>query len=163
MLEIRAPTSATFKITDTKFYALVVTLSTEDDNKLLKQLKREFKRTIRWNKYRSEMTNQAKTSNLNNLIDPTFNRVNRLLVLSFENEDDRRSFSRYYTPKVEIKDFNVLIDGKSFFDVAMKNKEETYEKNIELSKNNDSTTIFFIIEKSEEIAFNFSQNSVTII
>ena len=86
------------------------------------------------------MTNQTKTNNLNYLIDPTFNKVNRLFVLSFENEEDRTSFSKYYTPKVQIKDFNVLINGKSFFDVPVKNKEEAYEKIIEISKNNDYTT-----------------------
>ena len=63
-------------------------------------------------------------------------------VLSFENEEeeDRTSFSNYYTPKVEIKDFNVLIDGKSFFDVIVKNKEEAYKKIMSISKNNDYTT-----------------------
>ena len=95
---------------------------------------------IKWNKYRSEMTTQIKTNNLDCLINPTFNKVNRLFVLSFENEGDRFSFSKYYTPKVEIKDFNVLIDGKSFFDVLVKNKEKTYETIIEMSKNNDYTT-----------------------
>ena len=60
------------------------------------------------------MSKQTETNNLNYLIDPTFSKVNRLFVLSFENENDRISFSKYYTPKVEIKDFNVLIDGKSF-------------------------------------------------
>ena len=54
------------------------------------------------------MTNQTKTNNLNYLINPTFNKVNRLFVLSFENEEDRTSFSKYYIPKVQIKDFNVL-------------------------------------------------------
>ena len=100
----------------------------------MEQLKTGFKRTVKWNKYRSEMTNQSKTNNLNCMIDLTFNKVNRLFVLSFENEDDRTSYSKYYTPKVEIKDFNVLVDDKSFFDVPMKNKEETYETNIEMSK-----------------------------
>ena len=60
------------------------------------------------------MTNQTKTNNLNCLMDPTFNKFNRLFVLSFQNEEDRTSLSKYYTPKVEIKDFNMLIDGKSF-------------------------------------------------
>ena len=60
------------------------------------------------------MTDQAKTNNLNYLVDPTFNKVNRLFVLSFANEDGSTSFSKYYTPKAEIKGFNVLIDGKSF-------------------------------------------------
>ena len=86
------------------------------------------------------MTKQTKTNNLNYLIDPKFNEANSLFVLSFGTEDDRTSFSNYYTPKVEIKDFNVLIDGKSFFDVLIKSKEETYENTIEMSKNNDYTT-----------------------
>ena len=86
------------------------------------------------------MTNQTKTNNLNYLIDPTFNKVNRLFVLSFENEEDRTSFSKYYVPKVEIKDFNVLIDEKGFFDVPVKNKEKAYENLMSISKNNDYTT-----------------------
>ena len=61
------------------------------------------------------MSNQTKSNNLNYLIDPTFVRVNILFVLSFENEDNRMSFPKYYTPNVELKDFNVLIDGKKFF------------------------------------------------
>ena len=86
------------------------------------------------------MTNQTKTNNLNYLIDPTFNKVNRLFVLLFENEEDRTSFSKYYVPKDEIKDFNVLIDGKSFFDVPVENKEEAYEKTMSISKKDDYTT-----------------------
>ena len=73
--EINNPTNATFKITDTKLYVPVVTLSTKDDNNFLEQLKSGFKRTIKWNKYRSEMTNQTKTNHLNHLIDPTFIKV----------------------------------------------------------------------------------------
>ena len=80
-------------------YVPVVTSSAENDNKLLEQLKTGFKRTIKWNKYRSEMSNQTKKNNLNYLIDPSFTNVNRLFVLSFENENDRTSFSKYYVPK----------------------------------------------------------------
>ena len=137
--EINAPTGATFKIRDTNLYVPAVTLSTKNDNKLLEQLKTGFQRTIKWNKYRSEMSNQTKNNNLNYLIDPTFTNVNRLFVLSFKNLDDRESFSKYYVPKVEIKDFNALIDGKSFFEIPVKNKEEAYEEIIEMSKNNDFT------------------------
>ena len=61
----------------------------------------------------------AKTNNLNYLIDPTFSKVNRLFVLSLENEDGRAFFSKYYTSTVEIKDYNVVIGGKSFFDVPI--------------------------------------------
>ena len=75
-------------------YVPVVTLSTENDKKLLEQLRTGFKKTIKWNKYKSEMT-----------------KVNRLFVLSFENEDYTTSYSKYYVPHVQIKDFNVLIDS----------------------------------------------------
>ena len=71
-------------------------------------------------KYKISIT--GSTYNVDEHFDPTFNEVNRLFVLSFENEDDRTSYSKYYTPKVEIKDLNVLIDGKIFFDTLVKNK-----------------------------------------
>ena len=94
------------------------------------------------------MTAQPQNNNLNYLVDPTFTNVNRLFVLSFrriagENnttKDHRDSFSHYFVPNVEIKDFNVLIDGKSFFDLPVKNEEEAYEKIVEISNNNDYTT-----------------------
>ena len=161
------------------------------------------------------MTIQTQNNSLNYLIDPTFTNVNRSLVLSFQRragennttKDYRDSFSYYYVPNIRIKDFNVLIDGESFFDLPVKN-EEAYERILEMSNNNDYTTgnpldfayfkknyrliaidlskqtklkdpqqinfigkldkdngatMFFIIEKSEETTFNFSQNSVTII
>ena len=137
------PEDATFQITDTKLYVPVVTLSKENDIKLLEQLKTGFKRTIKWNKYRSQMTIQPQNNNLNYLIDPTFTNVNRLFVLSFprnNNTDSRYSYSNYYVPKVKINDFNVLIDGKSFFDLPVKNEEEAYEKILDMSNSNDYTT-----------------------
>ena len=139
---INNPTNATFKIKDTKLYVPVVTLSAKNDRTkmILEQLKTGFKRKVKWNKYRSEMSNQTKNNNLNYLIDPTFTNVNRLFVLSYKNEDDRTSFSKYCVPSVEIKDFNVLIDGKPFFEIPVKNKEEAYEQIIEMNKNNDYTT-----------------------
>ena len=92
---INNPTNATFKITDTKLYVSIVSLSTENDKTLLEQLGAGFKRTIKWNKYRLEMTNHTQKNNLNYLIDITFAKVNRLFALSFENEDDRITFSNY--------------------------------------------------------------------
>ena len=133
-----------------------------------------------------------------------------MIVLSFENQDDRKSFSKHYTAKVDIKDSNVLIDGKIFFDVPRKNKEETYQNIIQMSKNNDyaagnlldyeyfsnhykliaidlrkhielenpdlkqqikligtleedEVAMFFVFEKSEEMTFEFLQNSLNII
>ena len=140
VVRINNPTNAILKMNDCKLYVPVVTLSSEEDNELLNQLKSGFTRTIHWNKYMSQMSNGTANSNLNYLIDPTFSNVYRLFVLSFENEEDRTSFSKYYVPKVEIKDYNVIIDGKPFFEIPVKNKEETYEKIIEISKNSDYTT-----------------------
>ena len=113
---INSPTSAKFEITDCKLYVPVVTLSAENDNKLLEQLKSGFRRSVKWNKYMSQMSNQNKNNNLNYLIDTTFSNVNRLFVLSFENEDDRTSHYKYYLPNVEIKDYNIFIDGNAFFE-----------------------------------------------
>ena len=88
-----SPTTIVFKITDTKLYVPVVTLSSEEDNELLNKLKAGFKRKIKWNKYMSQMSNQVANNNLNYLIDPTFSNVSRLFVLSSENEEDRTFFS----------------------------------------------------------------------
>ena len=116
-----------FKITDTKLYVPVVTLSTQDNAKLLQQLKSGFKRTINWNKYESNIKTFAQNRYLNHLINPSFQGVNRLFVLSFENENDRTSHSTYYLPKVEIKDYNVMIDGKNLFVEPINNNFKTYE------------------------------------
>ena len=125
---IVAPSGAKFKITDTKLYVPVVTLSKENDTKLLEQLKSGFKRTIKWNKYRSQMTIQPQNNNFNYLTNPTFTNVNRLFVLPFQRiagenntkKDYRNSFSDYYVPNTRTKDFNVLIDGEGFFDLPVK-------------------------------------------
>ena len=130
---INSPTDAKFEITDCKLYVPVVTLSAENDNKLLEQLKSGFRSSIKWNKYMSQMSNQNKNNNLNYLIDTTFSNVNRLFVLSFENEDDRTSYYKYYLPSVEIKDYNFFIDGNAFFELLIKNIEETYEKIIQIT------------------------------
>ena len=141
--EIDILENAIFQITDTRLFVPVVTVSKENHIKLLEKLKSGFKRTIKWNKYKSKMTIQPQNNNLNYLIDSTFTNVNRLFVLSFpsnNNTDSRYSYSNYYVPKVKINDFNVLTDGKSFFDLPVKNEEQAYEKIIDMSNNNDYTT-----------------------
>ena len=101
----------TFAITETNLYVPVVTLSTQDNAKLLAQLKSGFKRAISWNKYLSKPKLLRQNPNLNHLVEPSFKGVNRLL--SVENYVQRTSSKRYYLPKAEIKNFNV-IDGKTF-------------------------------------------------
>ena len=87
------------------------------------------------------MTIQPENSNLNYLIDQTFTNINRLFVLSFarDNAGEKRD-SHYYVPNARIKDFNILIDAKSFFDLPVKDEEKAYEKIIEISNNDDYTT-----------------------
>ena len=110
----------TFTITETNLYVPVVTLSTQDNAKLLPQLKSGFKRTISWNKYLSKPELLAQNPNLNHLIEPRIQGVNRLFVLAFEDDAQRTSNKRYYLPNVEIKDY-IMIDGKNFFDQSVKN------------------------------------------
>ena len=117
------------QITETKLYVPGVTLSTQENAKLLQQLKSDFKRTINWNKYESNKKTFAQNRYLNHLINASFQGVNRLFVLSFENENGRTSHSTYYLPKVEIKDYNVMIDGRNFFDQPINSMTKTY-KNI---------------------------------
>ena len=134
------PTNATFAVNDCKLYIPVVTLSKDDEIKLLTNVKSGFTREIMWNKYRSQMTTEAINNNLNILIDPTFTNVNKLLVLAYQNADDRQSFSQFYLPRVMVKDFNVIIDKLAFFDLPIKTEEEAYEKIIDISRNNEYTT-----------------------
>ena len=106
----------TFTITEKNLYVPVVTLSTQDNEKLLPQLKSGFKRKISWNKYLAKPELLAQNANLNHLIEPNFQGVNKLFILAFKNDDQRISNKRYYIPNLEIKDYNVMIDGKNFFD-----------------------------------------------
>ena len=110
-----ALTNATLAINDCKLYIPVVTLSKDDEIKLLTNLKSGFTREIEWNKYRSQMTTEPVNNNLNILEDPTVTNVNRLFVLAYQNADDRQSFSQFYLPKVMVKDYNVIIIDKLAF------------------------------------------------
>ena len=139
-----APTGANLAINDCKLYKPVVSLSKDDEIKLLTNLKSGFMREIEWNKYRSQMSTEAINNNLNILIDPTFTNVNRLFVLACQTADDRQSFSQFYLPKVMVKDYNVIIDKLAFFDLPIKTEEEAYEKIIDISRNNEYTTGNFL-------------------
>ena len=118
-----------FTITETKFYFAVVTLSTQDNAKLLPKLKSGFKKTVSWNKHLAKPELLAQNVNLNYLTEPHFQGVNTLFVLAFENDAQCISNKRYYIPNVEIKDYNDMIDGKNFFDQPVKNDKVRY-KNI---------------------------------
>ena len=119
--------ATTFATTDTKLYVPVVTLSTQDNANLLEQLKSGFKSTINWNKYESKVPVQAPNPYLDFLINPSFQGVNRLFVLSLENNEARTVDTKYYLPIVEIKDYNAMINGRNFFDQPVRNNLITYD------------------------------------
>ena len=133
--------NAIFAITDTKLCVPVVTLSTQENTKFLQQLKSSFKRVINWNKYLSKPELLAQNPNLNHLIESSFQRVNRVFVLAFENDDDRTSDEQCYLPIVEIKDYN-MINGGNFFDQPIKNNKVTYGniRKIATGQGDDYTT-----------------------
>ena len=97
---------------------------------------------INWNKYLWKPELLAWNPNLNHLVEPSFQGVNRIFVLAFENDAQRTSNKRYYLPNVEIKDYNVEIDGKNFFDQPVKNNKITYENitKIATGQGDDYTT-----------------------
>ena len=131
-----------FAITDTKLYVPVVTLSTQKNTKFLQQLNSGFKRVINWNKYLSKPELLAQNPNLNHLVEPSFQGVNRLFVLAFENDNQSTSNGQYYLPTVEIKDDNIMINGENFFDQPIKNNKVTYNniRKIATGQRDDYTT-----------------------
>ena len=139
----------TFTTTETTLHVPIVTLSTQDNAKLSPQLKSDFKRTISWNKYLAKPELLAQNANLNHLIEPSFQGVNRLFVLAFEDDSQRISKRRYYIPNVEIKNYNVMIDGKNFFNQTINSMIKTYE-NIRKNTNGqgDDYTIGCLLDYS---------------
>ena len=135
--------ATTFAITDTKPNVTVVTLPTQDNVKLLQKLKSGFKRTINLNKYhpKAEPLN-ALNPYLNFLIKPSFQGANRLFVLPLNANDSRILHSRCYLPTAKVKDYNVMIDTKKFFDQPIHNYITTYEniRKIRTGQGDDYTT-----------------------
>ena len=131
-----------FQITETNLYVPVVILLTQDNAKLLQQLKSGFKRIINWNKYELDIKTYAQNRYLNHLINPSFQWVIRLFLIPFENEDQRKSHSTYYLPKIEIKDYNVMFDGINVFDQPINSMNKTYEniRKIATGQGDDYTT-----------------------
>ena len=119
-----------------------MTLSIQENVKLLQQLKSGFKRAINWNKYLSTPELIRRNPNLNHIGEPSFQGVNRLFVLAFEGDTQRTSHSGYYPPNVETKDYNIMINGENLFDQPIKNNKVTYEniKKIATGQGDDYTT-----------------------
>ena len=114
------------QMNDSKLYVPIATLSTQENIKLLKQLKSGLKRTINWNKYLVKTRDQTRNRYLDYLNDPSFQGVNRFFVLSFMDDDRRESHKQYYFPTVEIKGYDAIIDGRNIFDQHIKNDLKSY-------------------------------------
>ena len=144
----------TFKITSTKLYVPVVTLSTKDNVNLTKQLNEGFKRSVYWNEYKSKI--ETKTPDDNNVtrfpLDASFQGVNRLFVLAFNNTDgnankiERNSHRKYFLPSVDITNYNVLINGRNVYDQPINDQIKKYDeiRKIATGKGDDYTTGFLL-------------------
>ena len=139
-----------FKLTSTKLYVPIVTLSTKDNVNLTKQLNEGFKRPVYWNKYKSKIeTKEANNRILTRFpLDASFQGVNRLFVLAFNNTDgsanqvERNSHRKYFLPRVDITNYNVLIDGKNVYDKPISDQIRKYNeiRKIATGKRDDCTT-----------------------
>ena len=105
----------TFPISKKNLYVPVLTLSTQDNAKLLEKLKSGFKRTIGRNRFQSKVSIQRQNQYLDYLIDIRFQGMSRVFILSFENNPHRISYKQYFLLTVEIKDYNIMTNGKKFF------------------------------------------------
>ena len=151
----------TFQITSTKLYFPVVTLSTKDNVNVTKQLNEGFKRSVYWNEYKSKIEKKtADNNNVNNNrfpLDTSFQGVNRLFVLAFNNTTEdvaanpinntangvqRDSHRKYILPRVNITNYNVLIDGRNFYDRPINDQIKRYDeiRKIATGKGDDYTT-----------------------
>ena len=119
--------ATSFAITGTKLFAPVVTLWTQDNIKLLKQLKIEFKWKIFGNKFLSKVSTQTENQHLDYFIDPSFQGMNRYFILSFGANAEQREHTESFLPKKNTIDYHNVIDGRNFFDQPIRNGIKTHE------------------------------------
>ena len=126
----------TFKIKSTKLYVPIVPLLSKDNVKLVKILEEGFKRPVYWNEYQTKI--ESRNLDNNNLtrfpLDASFQGVRRLFVLAFDNTDngakkvERNSHTKYFLPRVNITNYNVLIDGRNFYDQPINDLVKQYDE-----------------------------------
>ena len=138
--------NAVFIINDTKMYVPVVTLSKEDNKDFIEQQNKGFQRSIYWNEYKKEEINENTDAVFKYInLDPSFQGVNRLFVTAYNrvdgqpNRDDQR---KYYLRRIDLNKYNVIIDGKSFYDNPIESDIEKYRelKKVMIGKGEDYTT-----------------------
>ena len=153
-----AQNNVTFTITDTKLYVPIVTLSSKDTSHLSNLLREGFKRSVFWNEYKTKT--DKRTENINDyiriMLNSSIQGVNRLFVLPSAadaddlnnitvqqaNENNRNSYRKFYLPRTTVNNYNVLIDGRNFYDQPIDNNERQYDelRKVTLGKGDDYTT-----------------------
>ena len=136
-----------FIINDTKMYVPVVTLSKEDNKDFIEQQNKGFQRSIYWNEYKTKEINENPDANVFKYINlhPSFQGVNRLFVIAYNRVDGqptRNVQQKYYLPRIDLEKYNVIIDGRSFYDNPMESDIEKYResKKVMIGKGEDYTT-----------------------
>ena len=124
---------AVFIINDTKLYVPVVTLSKEDDKDFIEQQNKGFQRSIYWNEYKTKEQNENADNNVFKYInlDPSFQGVNRLVIIAYSrvaDQPDRNSQQKYYLPRIDLNKYNVIIDGRNFYDNPIESGVEKYRE-----------------------------------
>ena len=145
--------TATSKITDAKLYVQIVTLSAEDNVKLSKLLRKGFKNSIYWNKYKVidnivvEIATNNGEKHIRELLDSSWQGVKRLFVLAYNNNEGNNqvsvdSYKKYFLPRVKIENCNIQIDGKNFYDQPTNDSIKQYDKirKISTGQGDDYTT-----------------------
>ena len=143
--------AAVFIINDTKMYVPVVTLSKEDNKDFIEQQNKGFQRSIYWNEYKTKEINEKADANVFKYInlDPSFQGVNRLFVMAYNRtngQPTRYGQQKYYLPRIDIEKYNVIIDGRNFYDNPIESDIEKYRelKKVMIGKGEDYTTGYLL-------------------
>ena len=138
---------AVFIIDDTKLYVPVVTLSNNNNKDFIEQQNKGFQRSIYWNEYKTKEINEDSDANVFKYInlDPSFQGVNRLFVMAYNRangQPTRNGQRKYYLPRIDLEKYNVIIDGRHFYDNPIKSDIEKYRelKKVMIGKGEDYTT-----------------------
>ena len=138
--------AAVFIINDTKLYVPVATLSKEDNRDFIEQQNKEFQRSIYWNEYKTKEQTENADANIFTYfnLDPSFQGVNRLFVMAYgaaANQPTRDRRQKYYLPRIDLKKYNVITDGRNFYDNPVENDIEKYRelKKVMIGKGEDYT------------------------
>ena len=138
---------AVFIINDTKLHVPVVTLSKEDNKDFIEQQNKGFQRSIYWNEYKTKEINEDADANVFKYIDldPSFQGVNRLFVMAYNRANGqpiRNGHQKYYLPRIDLEKYNVIIDGRNFYDNPIESDIEKYRelKKVMIGKGEDYTT-----------------------